>query len=65
MKYLYTALILVFMSQGGATAQEKKSGFFDKVKTTFSSASGTVCIINLYKFVFVGIPDDDFLGEAA
>ena len=37
MKYLYTALILVFMSQGGATAQEKKSGFFDKVKTTFSS----------------------------
>jgi hypothetical protein len=25
------------MSQGGATAQEKKSGFFDKVKTTFSS----------------------------
>ena len=25
----------------------------------------SVCIINLYKFVFVGIPDDDFLGEAA
>ena len=28
MKYLYTALILAFLCQGGATAQEKKSGFF-------------------------------------
>ena len=37
MKYLYTALILAFLCQGGATAQEKKSGFFDKVKSTFSS----------------------------
>ena len=37
MKYLYTALILAFLCQGGATAQEKKSGFFDKVKNTFSS----------------------------
>ena len=37
MKYLYTALILAFLCQGEATAQEKKSGFFDKVKSTFSS----------------------------
>ena len=37
MKYLYTALILVFLSQGGVTAQEKKGGFFDKIKSTFSS----------------------------
>ena len=37
MKYLYTALILAFLCPGGATAQEKKSGFFDKVKNTFSS----------------------------
>ena len=29
MKYLYTALILAFLCQGGATAQEKKSGFFE------------------------------------
>ena len=34
MKYLYTALILVFMSQGGGDGPGKKSGFFDKVKTT-------------------------------
>ena len=37
MKYLYTALILAFLWQSGATAQEKKGGFFDKVKNTFSS----------------------------
>ena len=37
MKYLYTALILALIGQGGSTAQEKKGGFFDKVKSTFSS----------------------------
>ena len=38
MKYLYTALILAFLCQGGAIAQEKKGGFFEhKVKSTFSS----------------------------
>ena len=41
-QYLYTALILVFMSQGGATAQEKKSGFLDKVKTCLLYTSGVV-----------------------
>ena len=41
MKYLYTALILAFLCQGGATAQEKKSGFFDKVKNTFTDRQST------------------------
>ena len=36
MKYLYTAIILLYLSQGSAAAQEK-SGFFDKIKGTFSS----------------------------
>lgn len=36
MKYLYTAVFLLFLSQGNAAAQEK-SGFFDKIKGTFSS----------------------------
>ena len=36
MKYLYTALILVFLSQEGAIAQNK-GGFFGKIKDTFST----------------------------
>ena len=36
MKYLYTALILVFLSQEGAVAQSK-GGFFGKIKDTFST----------------------------
>ena len=36
MKYLYTAVFLLFLSQGNAAAQEK-SGIFDKIKGTFSS----------------------------
>ena len=34
MKYLYTAIILLYLSQGSAAAQEK-SGFFDKIKGYF------------------------------
>ena len=36
MKYLYTALFLLCLSQGTVWAQEKES-FFDKIKNTFSS----------------------------
>ena len=37
MRYLYSALIVAFLSSNGMMAQEKKPGFFDKVKNTFSS----------------------------
>lgn len=36
MKYLYTAIFLLYLSQGSVAAQEK-GGFFDKIKGTFSS----------------------------
>ena len=35
MKYLYTAIFLLYLSQGSVAAQEK-GGFFDKIKGTFS-----------------------------
>ena len=37
MKYLYILVLTSFLFQGGLEAQEKKSGFFDKVKNMFSS----------------------------
>ena len=39
-KYLYTTLLLALLAQGGAMAQDnegKKSGFFGKIKDTFST----------------------------
>ena len=39
-KYLYTTLLLTLLAQGGVMAQEnegKKSGFFGKIKDTFST----------------------------
>ena len=29
------------------------------------TASGAVCVIDLHKTVFIGIPDNDFLAETA
>ena len=47
-KYLYTTLLLALLAQGGAMAQDnegKKSGFFGKIKDTFSTE---IKIGNLY-----------------